>query len=76
MPPLYQRRWKVEESHKLLIKNVLMGNLLTQNLITQMNHFGAAGLTSAKPKSLKLKCGFAHFLLKAQFHDVGLKVRY
>ena len=53
-----------------------MWKLPTKNLITQMNYFVAAGLTSAKPKGLKLKCGFAHFLLKAQLHDVGLKVRY
>ena len=57
-------------------KERLIWNLPTKNLITQMNYFVAAGLTSAKPKGLKLKCGFAHFLLKAQLHDVGLKVRY
>ena len=63
----------MEEYHKSLKKNVLMGKVPTKTLAT---HFFAALLTYTKLEVLKLKCSIGHVHLKAQLYAVSLKAIY
>ncbi len=70
---IYQKRWKpgrraVEEMHKSLKQNALLGKSPTKMETTQCNHIFAAMLAFVKLERLKIKERLNHFALKAKLH--------
>ena len=65
---IYEKRWKVEEMHKSLKQNALLGNSPTKMERTQCNHIFAAMLAFVKLERLKIKEQLNHFALKAKLH--------
>ncbi len=70
---IYQKRWKpgcqaVEEMHKSLKQNALLGKSPTKMESTQRNHIFAAMLAFVKLERLKIKEQLNHFALKAKLH--------
>ena len=64
----YQRRWKVEEMHKSLKQNTLLGKSPTKMEITQANHIFASMIAFIKLERLKIKERTNHFALKARLY--------
>ncbi len=65
---IYEKRWKVEEMHKSLKQNALLGKSPTKMERTQCNHIFAAMLAFVKLERLKIKEKLNHFALKAKLH--------
>lgn len=65
---IYQKRWKVEEMHKSLKQNTLLGKSPTKMETTQCNHIFASMLAFVKLERLKIKERLNHFALKAKLH--------
>lgn len=65
---IYEKRWKVEEMHKSLKQNALLGSSPTKMERTQCNHIFAAMLAFVKLERLKIKERLNHFALKAKLH--------
>lgn len=65
---IYEKRWKVEEMHKSLKQNALLGKSPTKMERTQCNHIFAAMLAFVKLERLKIKERLNHFALKAKLH--------
>jgi hypothetical protein len=68
---IYQKRWKrgrpaVEEMHKSLKQNALLGKSPTKMERTQCNHIFATMLAFVKLERLKVKEQLNHFALKAK----------
>lgn len=64
----YQKRWKVEEMHKSLKQNTLLGKSPTKMEITQANHIFASMIAFVKLERLKIKERSNHFALKARLY--------
>lgn len=65
---IYEKRWKVEEMHKSLKQNALLGKSPTKMEHTQCNHIFATMLAFVKLERLKIKEQLNHFALKAKLH--------
>ena len=65
---IYEKRWKVEEMHKSLKQNALLGKSPTKMERTQCNHIFATMLAFVKLERLKIKEQLNHFALKAKLH--------
>ena len=65
---IYQERWKVEEMHKSLKQNTLLGKSPTKMEITQANHIFASMIAFVKLEKLKVKERVNHFALKARLY--------
>jgi hypothetical protein len=65
---IYEKRWKVEEMHKSLKQNALLGKSPTKMERTQCNHIFATMLAFVKLERLKIKERLNHFALKAKLH--------
>ncbi|WP_345375345.1 IS701 family transposase, partial [Algivirga pacifica] len=65
---IYQKRWKVEECHKSLKQNTLLGKSPTKMETTQSNHIFASMLAFIKLERLKIKERLNHFALKAKLY--------
>jgi len=65
---IYKKRWKVEEMHKSLKQNALLGKSPTKMERTQCNHIFATMLAFVKLERLKIKEQLNHFALKAKLH--------
>ena len=66
MLDIYQKRWKIEEMHKSLKQNVLIGKSPTKMEVTQKNHLFLAMLAFIELERLKIKERLNHFALKAK----------
>lgn len=73
---IYQKRWKVEEFHKSLKQNTLLGNSPTKMEVSQCNHIFASMLAYVQLERLKVKERLNHFALKAKLHLVMLKAAF
>ena len=65
---IYEKRWRVEEMHKSLKQNALLGKSPTKMERTQCNHIFATMLAFVKLERLKIKERLNHFALKAKLH--------
>lgn len=63
---IYQKRWKIEEMHKSLKQNILIGKSPTKMEITQKNHLFISMLAFIQLERLKIKERLNHFALKAK----------
>lgn len=63
---IYQKRWKIEEMHKSLKQNILIGKSPTKMEITQKNHLFLSMLAFIQLERLKIKERLNHFALKAK----------
>lgn len=65
---IYQKRWKVEEMHKSLKQNTLLGRSPTKMEIPQANHIFASMIAYVKLEKLRVKERSNHFALKAKLY--------
>lgn len=65
---IYQKRWKVEEMHKSLKQNTLLGRSPTKMEISQANHIFASMIAYVKLEKLRVKERSNHFALKAKLY--------
>lgn len=65
---IYEKRWKVEEFHKSIKQNILLGKSPTKTEITQCNHIFACNIAFIRLEKLKIKERLNHFALKAKLH--------
>lgn len=63
---IYQKRWKIEEMHKSLKQNILIGKSPTKMEVTQKNHLFLSMLAFIQLERLKIKERLNHFALKAK----------
>ena len=63
---IYQGRWKIEEYHKSLKQNALLGKSPTKMETSQCNHIFTANLAYLQLERLKIKERLNHFALKAK----------
>ena len=73
---IYEKRWKVEEMHKSLKQNALLGKSPTKMERTQCNHIFATMLAFVKLERLKIKENLNHFALKAKLHLKMVKAAF
>lgn len=73
---IYQKRWKVEELHKSLKQNTLLGKSPTKMESTQCNHIFASMLAFVKLERLKVKERLNHFALKAKLYLKMVKAAF
>ncbi len=73
MTTIYQKRWKVEESHKSLKQNASLEKSPTKMEKTQMNHIFASYVAYIKLEILKLNNSLNHFALKSKIYISALK---
>jgi len=66
MLEIYQKRWKIEEMHKSLKQNILIGKSPTKMEVTQKNHLFISMLAFIQLERLKIKERINHFALKAK----------
>lgn len=72
----YQKRWGVEEFHKSLKQNTLLGKSPTKMEVTQRNHIFAAMLAFVRLERLKVKERVNHFALKARLYLKMIKAAF
>lgn len=65
---IYQKRWKVEEMHKSLKQNTLLGRSPTKMETSQANHIFASMIAFVKLEKLRVKERSNHFALKAKLY--------
>ncbi|BDD07608.1 hypothetical protein FUAX_00400 [Fulvitalea axinellae] len=65
---IYQKRWKVEEFHKSLKQNTMLGKSPTKMEITQLNHIFASMIAYIKLEKLKVKEKLNHFAIKSKLY--------
>ena len=65
---IYQKRWKVEELHKSLKQNTLLGKSPTKMEVTQSNHIFSSMIAYIKLEKIKVKERLNHFALKDRFY--------
>ena len=73
---IYEKRWKVEELHKSLKQNTLLGNSPTKMEVSQCNHIFASMLAYVQLERLKVKERLNHFALKAKLYLKMLKAAF
>ncbi len=73
---IYQKRWKVEELHKSLKQNALLGKSPTKMEISQSNHVFSAMIAFIKLERIKVKERLNHFALKAKLHLKMVKAAF
>ena len=73
---LYQKRWKVEESHKSVKQNVGIGQSPTKMERTQKNHLFAAMWGLVQLEKLKMAHKMNHFALKHKIYLKALKAAW
>ncbi len=73
---IYQKRWKVEEYHRLLKQNASLAKSPTRTETTQTNHFVAALWSFVKIELLKVQTNKNHYQLKAQLYFSALQVAF
>jgi hypothetical protein len=72
----YQRRWKVEESHKSVKQNLGIAQSPTKMEKSQCNHIFAAMCGLFQLEKLKIKLKINHFALKHQIYLAALKTAW
>ena len=65
---IYGKRWKVEEYHKSIKQNTLLGKSPTKTGTTQCNHIFACNIAFIRLEKLKIKEQLNHFALKVKLH--------
>lgn len=70
---LYQKRWKVEESHKSVKQNLGIAGSPTKMERSQKNHIFAAMFGLAQLEKLKIVHKMNHFALKHKIYIAALK---
>lgn len=73
---IYEKRWKVEELHKSLKQNTLLGKSPTKMEVSQGNHVFACMLAYVQLEKLKIKERLNHFALKAKLYLKMLKAAF
>ncbi len=70
---LYQKRWKVEESHKSVKQNLGIAQSPTKMVRSQKNHLFAAMFGLVQLEKLKIAHKMNHFALKHKIYLAALK---
>lgn len=73
---IYKKRWKVEEMHKSLKQNALLGRSPTKTETSQCNHIFAVMLAYVRLEWLKIKERMNHFALKAKLYMKMLRAAF
>ena len=73
---LYQRRWKVEESHKSVKQNLGIAQSPTKMERTQKNHLFAAMFGLVPFEKLKINFNMSHFAMKRKIYMAALKAAW
>lgn len=73
---LYQKRWKVEESHKSVKQNAGIAQSPTKMERSQKNHLFAAMFGLVQLEKLKIAHGMNHFALKHKIYLKALKAAW
>lgn len=73
---LYQKRWKVEESHKSVKQNLGIAHAPVKMERTQKNHIFAAMYGLVQLEKLKIVHKLNHFALKHKIYLAGLKAAW
>lgn len=73
---LYQKRWKVEESHKSVKQNLGIAQSSTKMERTQKNHLFAAMFGLVQFEKLKINFKMNHFALKRKIYMAALKAAW
>lgn len=73
---LYQKRWKVEESHKSVKQNLGIAQSPTKMERTQKNHLFAAMFGLVQFEKLKINFNMNHFAMKRKIYMAALKAAW
>ncbi len=69
---IYQKRWKVEEYHKSLKRNLCLAKSPTKRVRTQSNHVFASLVAFVKMERLRLSTRLNHFAMKTRLYQEAL----
>ena len=73
---LYQTRWKVEEYHKSLKRNLALTKSPTRTTVTQTNHLMCSIWAFVKLELLRVKTTTNHFALKTKLYMAALRTAF